>query len=116
MDDADLKDIFASLGDIVVKRLFSGKGVYHRGLIVGAVMDGEILLKADAVSEAQFAAAGSTQWVYTYPDGRTIKMPYWTMPGDALDDQDQLGSWLKLAYAAALRSNTTKRPAAKRKR
>ncbi len=117
MDDADIKDMFAPLGDVAVKRLFSGKGIYHRGLIVGAVMDGDLLLKGDAESEPDFLAAGSTQWVYAYPDGRTIKMPYWSMPAEAMDDPDQRATWVKLAYAAALRSDKPKRPAsAKRTR
>lgn len=109
MDDADIQEMFAGLGEITVKRLFSGKGIYHRGLIVGAVMDGEVLLKGDAGSEPKFTAAGATRWVYTYPDGRTIKMPYWTMPAEALDDVDQLAVWVKLAYAAAVRSKQPKR-------
>ena len=106
MDSTDIAEFFAPLGDVTVKRLFSGQGIYHQGLIVGAVMDGDILLKADATSEQQFQAAGATQWTYQYPDGRTIKMPYWSVPPDALDDPDQRAPWLALAYAAALRAGS----------
>ena len=104
MDNAAVQEIFAGLGEVTIKRLFSGKGLYHHGLIVGAVMDGEVLLKADAASEPSFQSAGAIQWIYQYPDGRTIKMPYWTLPADALDDADQLAAWVKLAYAAAIRA------------
>jgi DNA transformation protein and related proteins len=112
METADIEDIFAGLGAVTVKRLFSGKGVYHQGLIVGAVMDGDILLKGDAETEPQFLAAGAIQWTYQYPDGRTIRMPYWTLPSEALDDPDQRAVWVRLAFAAARRAE--RRPGRKR--
>jgi DNA transformation protein and related proteins len=104
MDNADIEDMFAALGPITVKRLFSGKGIYFRGLIVGAVMDDEVLLKADAETAPKFAAAGATQWTYAYPNGKTIQMPYWSIPSEALDDRDALAIWVRLAFAAASRA------------
>jgi DNA transformation protein and related proteins len=113
MDNADIEDIFAALGPVTIKRLFSGKGVYCRGLIVGAVMDDEVLLKADAETVPKFAAAGATQWTFTYPNGKTIHMPYWGIPNEALDDRDALAIWVRLAFAAASRA-PVKQPARKR--
>jgi DNA transformation protein and related proteins len=104
MDNADIEEIFASLGAVTIKRLFSGKGIYHRGLIVGAVMDGEILLKADAETAPQFLAAGATQWTYEFQSGKRVRMPYWTIPVDAFDDPDLLATWVRLAFAAARRT------------
>ena len=104
MDDAGIQEIFAGLGAVTVKRLFGGKGIYHRGVIVGALMDGEVLLKADAETEPQFLAAGATQWTYEFKRGNTIRMPYWTIPTDAVDDPDLLAAWIKLAYAAGRRA------------
>jgi DNA transformation protein and related proteins len=104
MDNADIEEIFAALGPVTIKRLFSGKGIYYRGLIVGALMRDEVMLKADAVSAPQFQAAGATQWTYTYPNGKTIQMPYWTIPLEALDDPELLASWVRLAFAAASRA------------
>ena len=105
MDDTDIQEIFAGLGAVTVKRLFGGKGVYHRGVIVGALMDGEVLLKADAATEPQFVAAGATQWTYEFKRGKTIRMPYWTIPTDAVDDPDVLATWVKLAYAEGRRAS-----------
>jgi DNA transformation protein and related proteins len=106
MDTADIEEIFATLGPVTIKRLFSGKGIYYRGLIVGAVMDDEVLLKADAETAPKFAAAGATQWTYAYPNGKTIQMPYWSIPNEALDDPDDLAAWVRLAFAAASRAGT----------
>ena len=104
MDMAAIEEIFAGLGPVTIKRLFGGQGIYHRGVIVGAVMGEEVLLKADAETEPQFLAAGATQWTYEFKSGKTIRMPYWTIPADAFDDADQLAMWVKLAFAAGCRA------------
>mgnify|MGYP000092984672 CR=1 FL=1 len=57
MDEIDIQEMFAGLGDVTVKRMFGGQGIYHGGLIVGIVFEGEVLLKSDAVSAPPFEAA-----------------------------------------------------------
>lgn len=105
MDNAEIEEIFAALGEVTIKRLFGGKGIYHRGLIVGAVMRDELLLKADAETAPKFQEAGATQWIYEYPNGKTIQMPYWTIPIAAMDDPDLQATWVRLAFEAARRAH-----------
>ena len=104
MDKTGIEEIFAAAGQVTIKRLFGGKGIYHRGTIIAAVMEDEILLKVDAVSSPSFAAAGATQWIYDYPNGKKIRMPHWTVPAAAMDDPDQRAVWVRLALAAANRA------------
>ena len=102
MDNADIDDMFAGLGPVTIKKMFGGKSVYFQGVILAIETDGEIFLKADSISAPQFEAAGSRQWSYD-GKGKTVKMPYWTVPDAALDDPDELKNWTMLAYEAALR-------------
>jgi DNA transformation protein and related proteins len=105
MDDDDIRDLFSSLGPIAIKRLFGGKGIYRDGLIIAIEYSGEILLKADAVSAPLFEEAGCTQWTYTGKNrSKPVVMPYWSIPGDALDDPDIMAEWARRAYEAAVRS------------
>ncbi len=104
MDEIDLQEMFAGLGEITIKRMFGGQGLYHGGLIVGIVFEGEVLLKSDAVSAPSFEAAGARRWVYSGQADKVVGMPYWTIPEDAYDDPDQMAHWTRLAYEAALRS------------
>ena len=105
MDDELIADIFSGLGPVTTRRMFSGKGIYHDGLIVALVLRGELMLKADATSAPEFAEAGARQITYPHRrSGKTVEMPYWTVPESAMDDPDELARWTRKAYEAALRS------------
>jgi DNA transformation protein len=84
--------------------MFGGKGVYVDGVIVAVEVDDRLLLKADALTAPQFAAAGSVQWTYTGKSGGVARMPYWTLPDEALDDDDRRTHWARIAIAAGRRA------------
>jgi DNA transformation protein and related proteins len=105
MDDAAIRDMFGSLGEIIIKKMFGGKGVYARGLIIAVEVGGEMMLKADAQSAPLFEAAGSRQWAYEHKSGtKQVKMPYWCLPDEALDDPDMMAKWTQIALDAAMRA------------
>ncbi len=104
MDNIEIEDMFSALGPVTIKRMFGGKGVYHKGLIVAVEVRDEMLLKADAVSAPEFEAAGARRWFYEGKKGKPINMPYWSVPEDAFDDPDVMARWVRLAYEAALRA------------
>ncbi|MBU4530370.1 MAG: TfoX/Sxy family protein [Hoeflea sp.] len=105
MDNELIREMFDSLGEVTIKRMFGGKGIYHQGKILALEVDGEILLKADAESAPAFREAGARQWVY---EGKAragpVAMPYWSIPETALDEPDELAYWVRLAWEAALRA------------
>ena len=105
MQDDDIRDMFAALGSVTIRRMFGGKGIYHNGLIIALEVDGEIMLKADRVSSPDFAEAGSSQWHYEGKKaGQPVAMPYWSIPDQAVDDPDVFGAWAQKAYEASLRA------------
>lgn len=103
MTNDDIADMFASLGQVTIKRMFGAKGIYHQGLIIALEVDGEVLLKADDKSKDIFAEAGAKQWSY---QGKTkpVAMPYWSIPDAAYDDPDEMADWVRMAYEAAVRA------------
>ena len=115
MEDDDLRDLFAGLGSITIRRMFGGKGVYHDGLIVAVVLRGELLMKGDAETAGAIEAAGGKHWIYKNKKGHDVAMPYWTVPEGALDDADEMTVWGRMAYAAALRFQGADKPKAKAK-
>ncbi|WP_275782769.1 TfoX/Sxy family protein [Pararhizobium gei] len=103
MDNAAIEEMFSSLGPVTIKRMFGGKGIYCDGSILALEVGGDILLKADAETAAEFEAAGSVRWSYA-GKGKPVAMPYWSIPDEAFDDPDEMARWVRLAYEAALRA------------
>ena len=107
MDDADIEEAFADLGPVTIRRMFGGRGVYHQGLVLALVVDGELLLKADDATAAEFEAAGARRWTYAGRN-RPVRMPYWSAPDEAWDDPERMARWTRRAFEAALRSAAAK--------
>lgn len=105
MTEDHIRDLFAGLGTVTIRRMFGGKGIYHEGLIVALEVGGEILLKDDEVTAHEFEAAGSRQWVYAGRPGRKpTAMPYWSIPDSALDDPEEMANWARKALEASVRT------------
>jgi DNA transformation protein and related proteins len=105
MDNADIEELFQSLGRVSVKRMFGGKGIYCDGIIMALWLRDTMMLKGDAEAGEKYEAAGSTQWTYTHnKTGKDVKMPYWTLPESAWDDPDEMAFFARVAFEAALRS------------
>ena len=115
MDPDSIRDLFAALGPVRVRKMFGGQGVYRDGLMFALEAQGELFLKADDRTASAFAAAGSRQFTYTR-DGRATAMGYWRLPDDALDDPDEAARWGRLALDAARRAAAGKAKAARKKR
>jgi DNA transformation protein len=106
MESDALHDLFAGLGPVTIRRMFGGKGIYHNGVIIAVELRGELMLKADAQSAPEFEQVGCTQWTYVGSrHGKTVAMPYWSVPDGAMDDPDEMAPWARLAYEAAVRTS-----------
>jgi DNA transformation protein len=104
LDDPErLKEIFASLGRVTVRRMFGGVGVFAEGVMIALVADGELYLKVDEETIPAFRAERSGPFIYG-ARGRRIAMSYWRLPERLLDEPDELGEWARAALAAARRA------------
>ncbi|PPJ46370.1 competence protein TfoX [Rhizobium sp. KAs_5_22] len=108
MDNVEIEEVFSSLGPVGIKRMFSGKGIYHQGVIIALYLFDELMLKADAQTAPAFSTAGARQWVYQREGKNPVAMPYWSVPEDAYDDPDEMAKWVRLAFEAGLRAEAAK--------
>ena len=104
-----LREHFAGLGPIEIKRMFGGAAVYANGLIFALLDDGVVWLKVDEENEPALRAAGSRQFTYPTKDGQVMSMAYWSLPETAADDPDEALTWARSSIAAALRKAAKKR-------
>jgi DNA transformation protein and related proteins len=114
MDAESLKALFEPFGPVTVRRMFGGSGIYAEGLCFAIEADGDVYIKADALSQPTFSAAGSTPFTYAM-NGKPRSMSYWRLPEIAHDEADELRGWAGLGLDAARRAATARvRPKARR--
>ncbi len=110
-----LEELFSVVPGASVRRMFGGAGVFREGLMFALSLEGgSIALKADAQTEPDFLAEGSSQWLYPHKSGKQMEMGYWHAPERLLDDPDELKIWAQKAFEAALRADARK-PKSQRK-
>jgi len=104
-----LSDVFRLFGPVNLKRMFSGYGVFHDGLMFGLVHDEVLYLKADAQSAADFEALGLDQFQYVR-NGKTVGLSYYQAPESVLEDIHEAAQWARHAFEAALDAAKTRSP------
>ena len=105
-----VREHFAGLGPLEIKKMFGAGAVYAHGLIFALLDDGTVWLKVDEVNEPLLQAAGSRQFTYPTKDGQAMTMAYWSLPETALDDPDEAVDWARQSIDAALRKAAAKKP------
>jgi DNA transformation protein len=112
---AFVKELFAGLGPVQIKRMFGGAGVYVDGLMFGLLADNTIHIKAnDDAMKADLRAEGSGPFVWSPQNGprkgEQIDLGYWRLPEAALDDPDEAVKWGRRALALAKAKAAAKKP------
>ncbi len=117
-DAAFIVDLFAGVGDVSVKRMFGGAGVYADGVMFALVDGGDgIFLKVDEALKTELRDLGCRPFVWTPSEGPRagvpVEMSYWELPSSALDDPDEAAAWGRKALAVAVAAKAAKKPKAK---
>jgi DNA transformation protein len=111
-----LRDLFAGLGPLSVRRMFSGAGLYAEGDAMFALIARDtVYLKTDESTRPLFEAAGSIPFAYER-DGRLRSLPsFMTLPEAAFDDPDEALDWARRALPPARAAAEAKRQEKARK-
>jgi len=105
-----LAELFSPFGEVSIRRMFGGAGVYLDGSIFAIADDDSLYLKVDDRTRPAFEAAGLAPFRYEKKDGTVGVMSYYAMPDEAHDDPDALAEWTRRALDAARRSQAAKPP------
>jgi DNA transformation protein len=103
MDAEALKALFEPFGPVTIRRMFGGAGIYADGLCFAIEADGEVFLKTDSLSRADFSAADSAPFTYM-AKGKSRPTSYWSLPTGAHEDGDELRRWAGRGLDAARRA------------
>lgn len=98
-----LRDLLQPLGQIRLRRMFGGYGIYAGDLFFALVLEEQLYFKVDKITRPQFEAAQLEEWIYEKA-GKPVHMNYFRPPDDIHDEEDSLRLWGRLALGAALRA------------
>jgi DNA transformation protein len=105
-----LREQFAQLGHITMRRMFGKTGVFCDGLMLGMVRDDTLYFRVDDHNRAIFKEAQSFPPLDYEKGGSSIDLAFWRAPERLFDEADELIAWARVALGAA------RRVAAKRER
>lgn len=102
MDDETFRDRvldrLSDLGDITMRPMFGGHGLYWGETIFGILFKGRLYLKVDDRSKGDYPARGMGPF---RPNERQTLKSYYEVPPDILADREALVSWAGEAIWAA---------------
>jgi DNA transformation protein len=104
-----LLDELEPLGQISLRRMFSGQGLFLDGRMIGILFDDVLYLKVDARNRPDFEAAGSEPFVYERM-GREVALSFWRLPDEIIEDGDALRVWALKSKAASIATGQAKPP------
>jgi DNA transformation protein len=101
-------DLFAPFGEVEIRLMFGGAGIYHKDQMFALIADERIYLKVNDETRPAFEAEGSKPFVFEMKSGELAAMSYLELPPRLLDDPDELQRWARRAYEAAIASRGNK--------
>ena len=111
---AHCADLLSALGTIRRNRMFGCVGLYVDEVFIALIAFERLYLKVDALTRAQFEAAGCQPFVYDGA-GKQVTLGYFSAPDEAMESPPLMQNWARLALEAALRARAAKPVSAKRK-
>jgi DNA transformation protein and related proteins len=99
----DIRELFCAFGNVTVRRMFGGAGLYLEATMFALMHDGVIYLKADDHNADAFERESLPPFTYTTKAGKRGVMSYRRMPERLYDDPEELAVWACEALAVARR-------------
>lgn len=95
-----IKDLLGRYAVVVARRMFGGYGLYRQGVMFALIAQNQLYFKADEQTAQYFKTFGSEPFTYE-GKGKLVKLSYWTVVPDVLEDSAELKTWMDMACAVA---------------
>jgi DNA transformation protein len=89
------------------RRMFSGVGLYSDGLFFGLLYHDRLYFRTDDTTRPEYEARGS-EGFRPRPNIKRMKMRYYSVPAEVLEDAEELAKWARRATAVALAAENAK--------
>ena len=101
-----LREQFAPLGHIAIRRMFGKTGVFCDGFMLGMVRENTLYFRVDDGNRTLFDEARAFPPLDYEKKGEVIELSFWRAPDRLFDEPDELVAWARAALAAARRVAT----------
>ena len=98
-----VREALEPLGTVTARPMMGGAMLYLDGAVFALIAHDDLWFKADALSEADWDAAGCDRFTYDAA-GATKSMNYRRAPPDVHDDPETMRKWAALAVQAGQRA------------
>jgi DNA transformation protein and related proteins len=115
-----LREQFAPLGRVSMRRMFGKTGVFCDGVMFAMVTENIVYLRVDDQNRDTFGEAEAYPPLNYAKKGEVIDLSFWRVPERLFDEPEELIVWaraaLAAAYRVAARRGPSKSSATRRKR
>jgi DNA transformation protein len=94
-------DQLAPLGEVEIKRMFGGVGLYFDGKMFGLVDDDTVFLRVDDASRDAFVKRAMPALRPVRKEPSKVSRNYYQLPVEVLEDSEELLVWARRAIVAA---------------
>jgi DNA transformation protein len=98
-----LREQFAPIGRVTLRRMFGKTGVFYDGVMFGMVTENTLYFRVDAQNRVTFKEAEAFPPLNYEKRGHTIDLSFWRAPERLFDEPDELIAWARAALEAARR-------------
>ena len=100
-------EILSRDGIIRAKAMFGGYGIYKNNTIIGLIIENELYFKTNKDTEKDYQEYNSEPFSYD-KNGKTVKMSYWKVPEEILENRQLLNEFANVALNVSLNSKKVK--------
>jgi len=94
-------DVLTEFGEVTIRPMFGGAGVYYREQMFALIADDRLFLKANDATRPAFEAEGAKPFTFKNKNGEIMAMSYLEVPSRLFDDTDELAQWARRSYETA---------------
>jgi DNA transformation protein and related proteins len=91
-------DQLQDLPDLECRAMFGGHGIYHDEIFFAILYKSRLYFKTDTASAAAYRRRGMRPF---RPNPKQTLKSYYEVPGEVLDDRDELAEWARAAIKVA---------------
>ncbi len=88
-----VRDQLSRWGEVNVRRMFGGAGLYRDGMMFGLVADDVVYFKVDDTNRDDYVTAGSAPFQPFPEEGKKTVMSYYEIPPDIMENPAELAVW-----------------------